>query len=87
MEYQKIINLLENTPNQPSEFRTKRWVEVKMNHGERIMLIVKLNLKLHLVEFSKSLLSFLIITSSLLKCFIITSLQYLLSSIILLIKL
>ena len=28
MEYQKIINLLENTPNQPSKFRTKKWVEV-----------------------------------------------------------
>ena len=28
MEYQKIINLLENTPNQPSKFRTKAWVEV-----------------------------------------------------------
>ena len=23
MEYQKTINLLENTPNQPSQFRTK----------------------------------------------------------------
>ena len=28
MEFQKIINLLENTPNQPSKFRTKSWVEV-----------------------------------------------------------
>ena len=28
MKYQKIINLLENTANQPSEFRTKDWVEV-----------------------------------------------------------
>ena len=28
MGYQKIINLLENTPNQPSKFRTKNWVEV-----------------------------------------------------------
>ena len=28
MEYQKIINLLENIPNQPSKFRTKNWVEV-----------------------------------------------------------
>ena len=28
MEYQKIINLLENPPNQPSKFRTKNWVEV-----------------------------------------------------------
>ena len=28
MEYQKIINLLENTPNQPTKFRTKDWVEI-----------------------------------------------------------
>ena len=27
MEYQKIINLLDNTPNQPTKFRTKNWVE------------------------------------------------------------
>ena len=27
MEYQKIINLLENTPNQPTKFRTKNWAE------------------------------------------------------------
>ena len=28
MEYQKIINLLGNTPNQPSKFRTKNWFEI-----------------------------------------------------------
>ena len=28
MEYQKIINLLENTSNQPSKFRTKNLVEI-----------------------------------------------------------
>ena len=28
MEYQKIINLLGYTPNQPSKNRTKNWVEV-----------------------------------------------------------
>ena len=27
MEYQKIIDLLEKTPNQPTKFRTKNWVE------------------------------------------------------------
>ena len=27
MEYKKI-NLLENTPNQPTKFRTKNWVEI-----------------------------------------------------------
>ena len=28
MEYQNIINLLDNTPNQPSKFRTKNWVKL-----------------------------------------------------------
>ena len=28
MEYQKIENLIDETPNQPSKFRTKNWVEI-----------------------------------------------------------
>ena len=28
MEYQKIMNLLDNSPNQPSKFRTKNWAEI-----------------------------------------------------------
>ena len=28
MEYQKIVNLLDNALNQPSKFRTKNWVEI-----------------------------------------------------------
>ena len=28
MEYQKIINLLDNTPNQSSKFRTANWDEI-----------------------------------------------------------
>ena len=28
MEYQKIINLLDNTLNQPTKFRTKIWVKI-----------------------------------------------------------
>ena len=28
MEYQKIINLLDNTTNQPTKFRTKDWIEI-----------------------------------------------------------
>ena len=28
MEYRKMINLLDNTSNQPSKFRTKNWVEI-----------------------------------------------------------
>ena len=28
MEYQKIVNLLDNTPNQSTKLRTKNWVEI-----------------------------------------------------------
>ena len=28
MEHQKIINLLDNTSNQPTKFRTKKWIEI-----------------------------------------------------------
>ena len=28
MEYQKIINLLDDTTNQPSKFRTRNWVDI-----------------------------------------------------------
>ena len=33
MKYKKIIDLLDNTLNQPSKFRTKGWVEI--NHDSR----------------------------------------------------
>ena len=33
MEYQKIINLLGNTPNQPSNFRTKSCIETNDSSG------------------------------------------------------
>ena len=28
MEYQKMANLIDDTSNQPSKFRTKNWVEI-----------------------------------------------------------
>ena len=28
MEHQKIINLLDNTQNEPSKFRTRNWAEI-----------------------------------------------------------
>ena len=34
MEYQKKINLLDNTPNQPIKFRTKNWVEINDDSRE-----------------------------------------------------
>ena len=36
MEHQKIINLSDNTPNQPTKFRKNVWVEKMMIHVKRI---------------------------------------------------
>ena len=33
MEYQKIINLLDDTTNRPSKFRTRDWVEINDESG------------------------------------------------------
>ena len=41
MEYQKLINLLDNTPNQLSKFRTKnKYMEKKINQEECIITLV-----------------------------------------------
>ena len=42
MEYQKVINLIGNTPNQPTKFRTATY------NRERITLVVKVSFKLRL---------------------------------------
>ena len=46
MEYQNIINYLDNTPNQPSKLRTKNQVEINDDSYGRIKPVVKLDLKL-----------------------------------------
>ena len=43
MEYQKIINLLDNAPNQPSKFITKNCVEI--NHDVRRMYNANIQIK------------------------------------------
>ena len=35
MKYQQIINLIENTPNQPNKLKTKNWFEI--NYDQRGM--------------------------------------------------
>ena len=45
MKYQKIANLIDDTSNQPSKFRTRNWVETD-DESRGLMLIVKLSLKL-----------------------------------------
>ena len=46
MEYQKIVNLIDDTSNQPSKFRTRNWVEINDESRGAHMLLVKLSLKL-----------------------------------------
>ena len=41
MQYQKIINLSDNTQNQPTKLRTKNWIKINDDAP-----LVKLNLKL-----------------------------------------
>ena len=35
MEYQKIMNFLDNTPNQPTKFKSKNWVQITINSRGR----------------------------------------------------
>ena len=50
MEYQKIINLLDNTPNQPSKLKTKNCVkkkdESRGTYDKNNQINVKINVKL-----------------------------------------
>ena len=41
MEYQKIINLLDNASNQPSIIRTKNWIEINDESSGTYNTIVK----------------------------------------------
>ena len=63
MEYHKIINLLENTPNQPSKFRAKIWVEINdessvtYNNSSQIGFITSI-LNSSLCDYSDSYIHF-----------------------------
>ena len=52
MEYQKIINSLDNINNQPSKFRTKTWFEVNNNARETYNSGNKLKLKTTMLRSS-----------------------------------
>ena len=51
MEFYKIINLLDNTTNQPSKFRAKNWAEIiddsreKYNTNSQVKFITSINAK------------------------------------------
>ena len=52
MEYQKIINLLDNTPNQPTNFRTKNWIEINDDAHGTYNAIVKIEFKTSMLKSS-----------------------------------
>ena len=45
MEYQKILNLISNAPNQLTKLRTKNWIEINDQSRAVYMSIVTLNSK------------------------------------------
>ena len=52
MEYQQIINLLDNTPNQPSKFRTKNWIEINDNSWRTYNTNSQINFKTTMLKLS-----------------------------------
>ena len=59
MKYQKIVNLLDNTPNQPSKFKTKNLVEksdeLRANHSKDNQIRFKISiLRLSLCDYSNA---------------------------------
>ena len=53
MEYQKIANLIDDTSNKPSKFRTKNWVEI--NDESRATYNVNSQIKLKTTMLKSSL--------------------------------
>ena len=53
MEYQKIANLIDDTPNQPSKFRTRNWVEI--NYESRGLYNVNSQIKFKTTMLKSSL--------------------------------
>ena len=56
MEYQKIINLLDNIPNQLSKFRTKNWIEI--NDQSRGVYDVNSNIRFKTTILNTSLCNY-----------------------------
>ena len=52
MEYQKIANLLDDTSNQPSKFRTKNWVEINDESRGTYSVNRQINFKISVLRFS-----------------------------------
>ena len=52
MEYQKVMNLLDNTPNQPPKFRTKKWVEINDESRGAYPVTSQIKFKTTMLKFS-----------------------------------
>ena len=52
MKYQKIANLLDNTSNQPSKFRTKNWVEINDESRGTYSVNRQINFKISMLRSS-----------------------------------
>ena len=44
MEYQNIMNLLDNTPNQPTKFSTKSWDEINGTYSTGSQIKFKISM-------------------------------------------
>ena len=61
MEYQKIVNLLDNASDQPSKYRTKNWVEI--NYESRGGYNVNSQIKFKTTMLKSSLYLYVLIMS------------------------
>ena len=52
MEYQKIINLLDNTPNLPAKFKTKNWVEINYQSCGTYIVNIQVKFKTSMLRSS-----------------------------------
>ena len=52
MEYQKIVNLIDDTSNQPSKFRTRNWVEINDESRGAHIVISQIKFKTTMLKSS-----------------------------------
>ena len=56
MEYEKIINLLDNASNQPSKFRTKNWIEI--NDQSRVVYNTNSDIRFEITMLKSNLCAY-----------------------------
>ena len=50
MEYQKMINLLDNTPNRPTKLKTKNWIEINDDARRTYVINVQIKFKTSMLK-------------------------------------